>query len=150
MFGIIKDGTYRVEAIGFSEPALTSGYVVAVRPIKREADVPTTGTLFGRWTDADGTVYWDQVEVIDGMTDALDAARFRGELAVWDLANNVEVRVNPVDGLGDEHIIDQAAPDYTYCERATDLVGLVITVDGIDRDYTCTDCLVAFDERYGR
>lgn len=99
MFGITEDGTYRVERIGFSTPTLTDGYVVAIRPIKREADIVTEGTLFGRWTDEDGTIYWDEVEVIDGLSDALDAARFRGELAVWDLANNEEIRVSPVAPL---------------------------------------------------
>lgn len=93
MFGITEDGTYRVESIGFSTPVLTDGYVVAVRPIKREADIPTTGTLFGRWTDTDGTVYWDEVEVIDSLIGAIAAAHYRNELAIWDLSTNQEIRV---------------------------------------------------------
>lgn len=94
MFGIIQDGTYRVENIGYSTPTLADGYVVGVRPIKREADVPTLGTLFGRWTASDGTVYWDEVEVIDELHEALKAASTRGELAIWDLAMGVEIPVS--------------------------------------------------------
>lgn len=93
MFGIIEDGTYRVERIGFSTPTLTDGYVVAIRPIKHEADIVTEGALFGRWTDADGTVYWDEVEVIGNVWYALMEARLRGELAIWDVARGIELRV---------------------------------------------------------
>lgn len=93
MFGITEDGTYRVENIGFSTVELTEGYVVAVRPIQREADIPTTGTIFGRWTDTDGMVYWDEVEVIDNVWYALHAAYLRNEKAIWDLAEDRELRV---------------------------------------------------------
>lgn len=93
MFGIIEDGTYRVETIGFSIPELTTGYVVALQAIRREADIPNLGTLFGRWTDTDGTVYWDEVEVFEDETEALLTAASRGELAIWDIARGVEIRV---------------------------------------------------------
>lgn len=93
MFGIINDGTYRVERIGYSTPTLTDGYVVAVRPLQHESDIVTEGALFGRWTDTDGTVYWDEVEVIGNIWYALHAAYLRNELAIWDLAENKELRV---------------------------------------------------------
>jgi hypothetical protein len=93
MFGITEDGTYRVERIGFSTPTLDSGYVVAIRPLKREADIVTEGALFGRWTDEDGTVYWDEVEVIGNVWYALMAAKVRGEIAIWDIARGTELRV---------------------------------------------------------
>lgn len=93
LFGITADGTYRVENIGYSTPELTSGYIVATRSIQREADLPTTGELFGRWTDEDGTVYWDAVEVIGNMWYALHAAYLRNEKAIWDIAENRELRV---------------------------------------------------------
>lgn len=94
MFGIIADGTYRIENIGFSTPELTTGYVVAIRPIQHEADIVTEGALFGRWTDeTDGKVYWDEVEVFQDVTEALLVAANRGELAIWDLAEKVEIRV---------------------------------------------------------
>ncbi len=92
LFGIREDGTYRVEMIGASRVELTDGYVVATRSIAREADVPTLGELFGRWTDPDtGTVYWDAVEVIADQGTALDVAAARGEIAVWDAANGREI-----------------------------------------------------------
>lgn len=98
LFGIREDGTYRVEMIGASRVELTDGYVVATRPIAREADVPTLGELFGRWTDPDtGTVYWDAVEVLPTLTEAVDAARVRGELAIWDAAESMSVFVGPHD-----------------------------------------------------
>lgn len=95
LFGIRQDGTYRVENIGASRVDLTAGYVVGVRPIKREADVPTTGELFGRWTDPDtGTVYWGAVEIITDLRPALTLAALRGELAIWDAAHGVEIPVS--------------------------------------------------------
>lgn len=94
LFGIREDGTYRVEMIGASRVELTEGYVVATRAISREADVPTLGELFGRWTDPDtGIVYWDAVEVIADRLDALSAAHDRGELAIWDAARGESVYV---------------------------------------------------------
>lgn len=93
LFGITADGTYRVENIGYSTPELTSGYIVATRSIQREADLPTTGELFGRWTDEDGTVYWDAVEVIPNLLTALQTAYLRSELAIWGIAENKEYRV---------------------------------------------------------
>lgn len=94
MFGIIADGTYRTESIGFSTPELTTGYVVATRPIKREADIPNEGTLFGRWTDeATGEVFWDEVEIFQDVVEALLIAANRGERAIWDLGEKVEIRV---------------------------------------------------------
>jgi hypothetical protein len=93
MFGIQTDGTYRVENIGYSVAELTTGYVVGVRAIQRETDIPTEGTLFGRWTDDDGTVYWDQVEIIADRSMALHVAANRGELAIWDVAYGKAVEV---------------------------------------------------------
>lgn len=92
MFGISADGTYRVEADGYSTPTLTEGYVVGVKPLT-EADTLPEGTLFGRWTDEDGTVYWDEVEVYDMFSTALGTAYIRNEIAIWDIAEKHEVRV---------------------------------------------------------
>ena len=124
MFGIIEDGTYRVENIGYSAPVLTIGYVVATRPIKREADLPTTGELFGRWTAADGTVYWDAVEVIDDLHTALTLAAQRGEQAVWDIAAGVEI---PTSAAA---ILD--------ADEAHEYEVRVMTIDGIEEAYHWT------------
>lgn len=92
MFGITQDGTYRAETIGFSTPELTTGYVVGVRSVQHESDV-LPGDLFGRWTDEDGTVYWDEVAVIPGRGAALMAAAYRGEIAIWDVEHGSIVPV---------------------------------------------------------
>lgn len=95
MFGIHQDGTYRVENIGYSVPTLTSGYIVATRSIQREADLTTTGELFGRWTDPEtGRVHWDAVEVIENQSEAIIAAGIRGELAIWDVARGAAIDID--------------------------------------------------------
>lgn len=97
MFGIIKDGTYRTESIGYSEPELTTGFVVAIEPVYHERDLPKRGTLFGRWTSPEtGRVYWDKVEVIPELDEALRLAEARGELAIWDVQNAAEIQVGCV------------------------------------------------------
>lgn len=48
---------------------------------------------YGVWTDAeDGTVYVDAVSWEEHREAALKEAASRGELAVWDIASNTEVR----------------------------------------------------------
>lgn len=89
-----QDGTYRVDALGF--PILirvTHGYIVAKRALDHQTPfIP--GQLVGRWEDTEtGTLYWDEVEVIESRLDAGNIARQRGELAVWDNLNNCEMRV---------------------------------------------------------
>jgi hypothetical protein len=134
MFGITEDGTYRVESIGFSTPTLDSGYVVAVRPIKREADIVTEGALFGRWTDQDGTVYWDEVEIVPSLLTALQTAHLRSETAVWGIAEGKEYRVSDW--------YPTIAPEPAYSLR-------IMTVDGIEEEttgYTAeTDAWDAYD-----
>lgn len=121
MFGITEDGTYRVERIGFSTPTLDRGYVVAIRPLRREADIVTEGALFGRWTDEDGTVYWDEVEVVPSLVTALQSAYLRDEKAVWGLEEGKEYRVT------DWHPTDAAAVDPAFSLR-------IMTVDGIEEE----------------
>lgn len=120
MFGIIEDGTYRVERIGFSTPTLTTGYVVGVRSITREADIPAEGTLFGRWTAADGAIHWDAVEIIEDLHTALQTAAQRGELAVWDVEAGVEIPATA------------AASRVEYSVR-------VMTLDGVEEGTTWHD-----------
>ena len=48
----------------------------------------------GIWSDSTtGTTYLDVVEVIADRSDAEALARSTGEIAIWDLVNQVEVRV---------------------------------------------------------
>jgi hypothetical protein len=52
-------------------------------------------TTFGAWVDTDAghALYIEPVQVFDAESDALAAAAERGELAIFDLANGVEIRL---------------------------------------------------------
>ncbi len=53
-------------------------------------DVQTVGS----WLDTtDGTVYLDYGSTTDDMAQALDIARKRGEIAIWDSVANREIRL---------------------------------------------------------
>lgn len=47
-----------------------------------------------------------------------------------------------------EHIIDEADPEVTYCDRWVTLVDTAVTVDEIDHDSVCYDCITALNDRY--
>lgn len=50
---------------------------------------------YGVWVDsADGRVYFDAVTRTETRNLALILGKVRGEIAVWDIANGVEIRVN--------------------------------------------------------
>ena len=52
------------------------------------------GAYFGIWVDAaDATMYLDVSERFYDRETALSAARQRGEIAIWDVANSREIRV---------------------------------------------------------
>lgn len=93
---ITQDGTYTLTAEGTVTDALAGvleGFVVATGALENESDVKP-GDTFGRWEDTDtGVIYWDRVEVIDNIGDALIEAGNRGEKAIWDVANSQEIRV---------------------------------------------------------
>ena len=85
----------------------TEGYVVGlegiVDPALHSIDVPNwvyrmiqihPGVYFGVWQDSEtGKVYYDAVEIYEDLQEALRAGHSRGEIAIWDLANAVEIRV---------------------------------------------------------
>lgn len=86
----------------------TEGYVVGVEGHEMgaasEVSIPElakwVGTFagtpyyFGSWRDAEtGRVYFDAVEVHEDLQEALRFAYDREEIAIWDLANNAEIRV---------------------------------------------------------
>jgi len=106
---VTEDGTYLVDAHGdLHRMKYDTGYMVGVKPLTPdtfEEELPKL-TLVGRWTDHksgfdwdsgydvnENVIYWDEVQLIEGLTAALDVARERGELAVWDNLNNNEIRV---------------------------------------------------------
>jgi len=52
---------------------------------------------YGVWTDSeDGKVYFDAVSHFRTLQASLFVGRQRGEIAIWDIANGKEIRVNPV------------------------------------------------------
>lgn len=87
--GVQNVAVYRQDAIttellGDDAPEFLSELAVKVLPPHK---------LFGVWTDSDGSVYVDYVEHVDTLSAALSKARERGELAIWDMRNGVEIRV---------------------------------------------------------
>lgn len=51
--------------------------------------------FYGVWVDSDtGKIYFDAVDHMKTERYALMAGRKRGEIAVWDIANGVEIRVD--------------------------------------------------------
>lgn len=55
----------------------------------------TESRYFGVWTDKeDGKIYFDAVDWIDNAPAALNLAFSRNEIAVWDIENGEEIRVN--------------------------------------------------------
>lgn len=88
----LPDGTYvrGAKSTDITDAALTTGYVVATGPLGDLAQV-APGGMFGVWTDADGSVYFDRVEVIEDRETALAVAQLRDELAIWDVARGAEI-----------------------------------------------------------
>lgn len=108
----MEDGTYiKTESGEIVEYASkwAYGYIVGIQNVATIEDHPLyvdklieiririrtipAHKLFGVWTDSDGTVYIDYVEHVDTLSAALSKARERGELAIWDLRNEREIRV---------------------------------------------------------
>lgn len=95
---------------------VTEGFAVSVNPeltrtVKGEVDVLTLATyaadhqdilmsdgkVFGGWLDTEtGITYLDVVTVLDSKELALDLAVQHGELAIYDLGNNQEIRTGLV------------------------------------------------------
>lgn len=85
----------------------TEGYVVGVEGIQNPETVDEVakwvGTFvgtpyyFGVWRDSESNIdFFDAVEVHSDLQEALRAAHLRGEIAIWDLANAEEIRVEYV------------------------------------------------------
>lgn len=105
---ITQDGTFLLSEVdGKAYPVeLHSGYMVGVKSLNGTDEAPTG--LFGRWTnyledvpngpgefdyDTVDVVYWDEVELVNDKSEAIALAEMYGELAIWDNANNEEIRV---------------------------------------------------------
>lgn len=92
----VQDGTYRLDFDNVVRNAVADikeGFVVGMGALENIFDIKPSET-FGRWTDTEtGQVYWDKVEILTDEQQALQAARERQEIAIWDLAHNQEIRV---------------------------------------------------------
>lgn len=99
------DGVTVVPGEGQSLPR--SGYVVGQRGISGDLDVVaiaawverelprvmSEGNYFGAWRDSEtGTIYLDVVKIFHEFVPACRDADKRGELAIWDLAGQREIR----------------------------------------------------------
>lgn len=93
---ITTDGTFTLTESGEVRNALEGvmgGFVVAIGALESPEDVKP-GDTFGRWEDTEtGRVFWDRVQVLDNIGDALVSAEAIGELAIWDVANSKEIRL---------------------------------------------------------
>jgi hypothetical protein len=89
----IPDGTYLYQNGGLTPITVTDGYWVAEREIT-PAEL-TSGMIVGVWTDTDtGKVWLDKTRLVKNLTRATQLAVLWNQLAVWDNANQREIRVN--------------------------------------------------------
>lgn len=94
---------FTLDATG-NHAELNSGYGVGIRgfdtPAKLSRFVARKPRLFaGYWVDGEtGVEYFDAVSVIRERDRALQLAKRRGELAIWDFARGAEIRVDRKSG----------------------------------------------------
>lgn len=111
-----EDGTVDTFAHldGFEEDCLPKAgfYVGGVRPslvISSVSDLDrgdlawfiggTEARYFGVWTDTgDGKIYFGAVSHVDNYHDAFMLGNERGEIAIWDIERNEEIRVKADQG----------------------------------------------------
>ena len=72
--------------------------------ISRLAEKHAHKLYAGAWRDGD-TWYLDISECVPSESEALKLASSRGELAIWDVANQTEIRVNAGRGAGQNEIL---------------------------------------------
>lgn len=92
---ITEDGTFTIDDKGVIHNIgqdFAAGFVVALGAITDALSALAPGTMFGRWTDTDGTIYWDRVTILSDLDKALSLARAQHEIAIWDLAEAKEIR----------------------------------------------------------
>ena len=101
------DGTYAITPEGITDYGIrwAYGYMVGVETIVAAniGRYPTGDELrsiaglglVGVWRDVQGgRVYVDKVRHIDTLAEALELAKSLGELAIWSLRDQVEIRVS--------------------------------------------------------
>jgi hypothetical protein len=89
----LEDGTYlKLSETNLVKIETNQGYWVGIT----EADLASvyTGHLVGVWRDKDtGKTWVDVVEYRESLGDAVELARHHNQIAIWDNANGVEVRL---------------------------------------------------------
>jgi hypothetical protein len=90
----IKDGTY-LRYGNLNLPIKPdNGYWVASIATTWEDLEDDSGVIFGVWTDTDtGQVYYDRVAFIEDLEYAIELGRTNEQIAIWDIANNKEIRL---------------------------------------------------------
>lgn len=90
---MMNDGTYLYLGYGEYTPLNPKrGYWVAYAELPTE--YPDSRTIVGIWTDTDGKVYRDLTLWISDLYIALDFGRANKQKAIWDIANNCEIRLD--------------------------------------------------------
>jgi hypothetical protein len=88
----LQDGTYLYQNGTYHPIKMTDGYWVAERELRQEEVV--SGTVIGIWRDKEtGKTYQDKVRLVRNLTKATMYATLWNQIAIWDNANQEEVRI---------------------------------------------------------
>jgi hypothetical protein len=90
---MISNGTYQKTTEGLSPIHAKQGYWVAVEQTNLE-DVEE-GETVGAWTDPETKKLWlDKVVRLTDLTKALNLGKMFNQVAIYDITNNREIKVN--------------------------------------------------------
>ena len=88
----LPDGTYLFQHGRFTPITMTDGYWVAEKSVQ-PSDLES-GMVVGVWTDSEtGTVWLDKTRLVRNLTKATMYATLWQQIAIWDNANQREVRI---------------------------------------------------------
>jgi hypothetical protein len=87
----MNDGTYIKDGDEFTLiTSATAGYWVALYKTTPENIIE--GQYMGVWTNpASGVTYYDRTVWVADVTEAIDLGNKHDQLAIWDIANNIEL-----------------------------------------------------------
>jgi hypothetical protein len=89
----IDNGTYQKTSEGLKPIHAKQGYWVAVEQTKLE-DIEE-GETVGVWTDPETKTLWlDKVVRLTDLSNALNLGRLFKQVAIFDVVNNKEIKVN--------------------------------------------------------
>ena len=88
----LQDGTYLFQNGSFIRLDVKSGYWVAERELSPSE--LKSGQVVGVWRDSKtGKLWLDKTRLVDNLTRATQLATLWQQLAIWDNANQKEVRI---------------------------------------------------------